>query len=81
MPRAHLYTLCWDCDGTLLKNNNTSDTVLPNTVVNNVQQEAVSETGLAIAVSAGDYLELKWVTPAWTTLPTNVRIHGVIYIQ
>ncbi len=38
-------------------------------------------TGLSIAVSAGDKLILKIVTPTWATNPTNVRIAGDFYVQ
>lgn len=36
---------------------------------------------LNIAVTAGNYLEVKIVCPAWATNPANVKISGFVYIK
>lgn len=38
-------------------------------------------TGLSIPVAAGNYLQLLWATPTWTTNPTAVRMTAVVYIE
>jgi hypothetical protein len=58
-----------------------SDTAISSTIANDQALNAFSNTGLAIAVTAGYYFELKWVTPTWTTNPTNVSLSAVIYIE
>ena len=40
-----------------------------------------SNTGLSIAVSAGDYIEIKMVCPTWATNPAAFRFGGSIYIE
>jgi len=42
---------------------------------------AFNNTGLSIAVTAGHYIELKWVTPTWSTNPTSVRYSCMMYVQ
>jgi len=36
---------------------------------------------LSQAVSAGDYIQLVWITPAWVTNPSAVRFSGSMYIS
>ena len=38
-------------------------------------------TGLSIAVSAGDAVEIKWITPNWATNPLGVRLKSNIFIS
>lgn len=38
-------------------------------------------TGLNIAVSAGDYFEIKVVCPTWATNPATARFSGVVYVE
>lgn len=64
-----------------LRKNNTTDTTLSSVVDNSAGLQAVAATGLAVAVAAGDYVEIKWVTPAWATNPTAVLLSGTIYIE
>ena len=52
--------------------NDTTDTTVSAAVTNTVLVSAFNGTGLSIAVTAGDYFEIKWVTPTWTTNPTSV---------
>lgn len=65
--------------------NNTTDYLISSSVVNNAASTAVNSTSLnsgnGIAVSAGDYVELKWATPAWATNPTSVRPSVILYIE
>lgn len=64
-----------------LRKNNTSDTTISASFITSTTPNAFSVTGLSVAVVAGDYLEIKWVTPTWVTNPTTVDIWGIIYIE
>ena len=61
--------------------NQTTDTTISSAVVNNAIYDLVSNSSLAISVTAGDTFEIKWVTPTWATNPTNVRCVINIYIE
>ena len=60
--------------------NNTTDTLIQALLVANAQRVWVN-TSLNIAVSQGDYIEIKSVNPTWATNPANVRFGGSIYID
>ena len=60
--------------------NDTTDTTVSSAVTNNANPSSFSNTALSIAVVAGDFIELKWATPAWVTNPTSV-FNWVIYIE
>jgi hypothetical protein len=60
--------------------NNTSDTVISATVDSSGGTTPVSNTALSIAVVAGDYVEIKIVTPIWATNPGYLYINGVLWI-
>jgi len=64
-----------------LRINNTTDVTVSAAVVNNSSPTVYTNTALSQAVSAGDYIELKWLTPTWVTNPTSVKWRGVIYIE
>jgi hypothetical protein len=63
--------------------NATTDT----TIVSTLQTDnasgfnAYSNAAMSVAVVAGDFFELKWVTPTWTTNPTTVRLMATVYIE
>lgn len=61
--------------------NNTTDTTVSAVLITSTVPNAFSNAALAIAVIAGDYIEIKWVTPTWVTNPTNVDIFGCVYIE
>ncbi len=62
-----------------LRLNETTDTTISSTLVNNANITSFSVTGLSVAVAAADRLRLKWVTPTWvTTDPANVLIKATI---
>lgn len=61
--------------------NDTTDTTISSTVDLSASPAIVSNTALSIAVIAGDYFEIKWVTPTWVTNPTAVTISGVVFIS
>ncbi|MDG6005559.1 MAG: hypothetical protein E3K29_06880 [Candidatus Brocadia sp.] len=62
-----------------IRRNDTTDTLIQTVGVAGADRTWVN-TSLAIAVSAGDYMEIKCVTPNWATAPTDVSFSGVIYI-
>lgn len=60
--------------------NNTTDFLIA-TVATNAAQKLFMNTALNIPVVAGDYIEIKTITPLWTTNPTQVNIGGTIFIE
>ena len=60
--------------------NDTTDTAISTTLDLSAARHDFSNTALAIAVAAGDYFSLKWVTPTWVTNPTSVAIAGTVFI-
>ena len=60
--------------------NNTTDTTISSAVTNDSVSTAFSNTALSITVAAGDYFEIKWVTPTWATNPLAVFPSAVVYI-
>jgi hypothetical protein len=60
--------------------NNASDTLIQ-TLASASSDRIWSNTGLSIAVVAGDYIEIKEIQPAWGTNPATVTRTGVIYIE
>lgn len=66
----------------IIRLNNTTDTTVSSTIPLNVSPSNFNNTGLSIAVSAGDYIEVKWTTPTWSpTNPTNVILSMFIYVS
>lgn len=60
--------------------NNTSDTLIQ-TLGANTNDRVWSSAALDIAVTAGDYIEMKEVQPAWGTNPADVTRTGVVYVE
>ena len=50
-------------------------------VQNNSTSTYLGNTSIDRSVSQGDYLEIKWTTPDWTTNPTDVSLSYVVYIE
>lgn len=63
-----------------LRLNNTTDISISAAVVTNATNYAANAT-LSQAVVAGDYIEGKWVTPAWVTNPGTLAITLTLYID
>lgn len=62
--------------------NNTTDIVtVTTTLTTNSVNNTFNATGLSASVTAGDYINVKWVTPTWGTNPTNIRNYTIIYIE
>lgn len=57
-----------------LRLNNTTDTTISSTTVQNAATTTFSSTSMAMAVTAGDFVNVKWVTPTWVTNPTGVQV-------
>jgi len=55
-----------------LRLNNTTDTTISTVMTMDANPYHELKTGLGIAIAAGDYVEFKWVTPAWVTNPTTL---------
>jgi hypothetical protein len=61
--------------------NNTTDTLISNVIQQDAVYEQFVNSSLSIAVSAGDYIEIKWTTPLYATNPTNTRQYGIIMVR
>lgn len=61
--------------------NNTTDTVVSAAIDNSGGGQVVNNLSLSVAVTQGDYFEIKWVTPTWATNPTLVALFGTVYIE
>lgn len=59
--------------------NDTTDTTISAVVINNAAFTTFSNAALSIAVVAGDFIELKWATPTWTTNP-SLDVGAFIYV-
>jgi hypothetical protein len=66
----------WACN---IRLNNTTDTLVQS-LSSSAGYRVWSNTGLSIAVVAGDYIEFKMVNPTWATNPANVRFGAAVYI-
>lgn len=54
--------------------NNSSDTTVTSSLSMTTADNAFSNAGLSISVTAGDYIEFKVTTPTWATNPLAVRM-------
>lgn len=63
-----------------IRKNNTTDYLIATLAVS-ASERVFSNTGLSIAVAAGDYIEIKGVQPTWGTNPLTTIYGGYIYIE
>ena len=61
--------------------NNTTDIAVTTTAQLTANPTNFSNTSLSQAVSAGDYIEITMVTPAWNTNPTSVSASLTVFIS
>ena len=54
--------------------NNTTDTAITTTSQWTANPTTFSNTGLSLALSAGDFIVIKLVFPTWTTNPTSISM-------
>jgi hypothetical protein len=64
-----------------LRLNNTTDTNITSSYTMDASGNSFSNTGLSIAVVAGDYVGIKITTPAFATNPNNVAMSVSIVIS
>lgn len=64
-----------------MRHNSTTDYLVSSSIVNNSTLTSFSNSSLNIPVSAGDYIEFKWVCPTWVTNPTAVTAQASIGID
>jgi hypothetical protein len=62
-----------------LRLNDTTDYLIA-TVSNASQEKLFTNLSMALAVAAGDFFVIKYVSPAWVTNPGGVEISGHVYI-
>jgi hypothetical protein len=63
-----------------IRKNNSMDTLIATLGVN-TNERVFSNTNLSIAMSAGDYFEIKSVQPTWATNPLTCIYGGYVYIE
>lgn len=63
-----------------IRKNNTSDTLIQTLSVS-ANERIFTNSGLAIAMAAGDYFEIKAINPLWATNPLTTIFGGIIYIE
>ena len=63
-----------------IRHNNTTDYLIA-TVSASTSERVFSNTGLSIAVSAGDYIEIKSIQPTWATNPLATIYGGYIKLN
>lgn len=61
--------------------NNTSDTTISSAVKMDAVAQHYAATGLSVAVSAGDFFEIKFTTPTFATNPSNITVAAWLYIE
>jgi len=61
--------------------NDTTDTAINAVVTTDQIFQVFSNTGLSVAVTAGDYFEIKWITPTWVTNPTSLELQVQLYFE
>lgn len=61
--------------------NDTTDTTISSAITNDATTTAFNNTALGIAVTAGDFFTLKWVTPTWATNPQGCQMTATVWIQ
>lgn len=66
-----------------LRLNNTTDYFVANAVLSMASSTASYNvnTSMSISVSSGDYFEFKQISPAWSTLPTNIQYGWQVFID
>jgi hypothetical protein len=67
----------WSC---YIRLNNTTDTLVQ-TIGAATNERRFNNSSLAIAVVAGDYIEIKMINPTWATNPLTTIFGGYIYIE
>lgn len=60
--------------------NDTTDTLITNQSLA-AQQVRIYNDALNIAVAKGDYIEIKFITPAWVTNVNSYSVAGTLYIE
>ena len=66
----------------ITKNGSTSEVFNTSTTAGVSTNAAISSSAVSMSVVAGDYMEVRWTTPAvWGTLPTAVEANAIIYIE
>lgn len=64
-----------------LRLNNTTDTTISTAVDMSASPFTANITGLSVSVVAGDYFEIKEITPTWVTNPTARLCTVIVYIE
>lgn len=63
-----------------LRVNNTTDYLITGNICNTAPNTYVNNS-LNIFITAGDYIQFKWITPTWVTNPTGIFITSSILVD
>ena len=61
--------------------NNVNAGTITSSVALNVGTSSYSNTGMAIAVTAGDLISIVWTTPNWVALPQQITANATVVIS
>lgn len=61
--------------------NGSTNIVISSTLVHNTVNTPFSKTDISQQVVAGDYIELKWITPTWATNPIASGISATVWVS
>lgn len=64
-----------------VRQNASTDSTLSSSVLANASFQSYAVSSLAIAVAAGDTLQIKFTGPTWATNPLEIRLTVVLYIE
>lgn len=61
--------------------NDTSNTNVTTTLQGTATANPFSNNALSLAVTAGDFISVMFITPTWATNPTNISLSLTIFVQ
>jgi hypothetical protein len=61
-----------------IRHNNTTDYAISTTFTQDNADTVVTNSSMSIAIAAGDFIEIKWLSPTWATNPTTVTLMGTV---
>lgn len=64
-----------------LLHNGINNTVISSSLDHSATTTPFSKTDISQLVAAGDYCELRWITPAWFTNPTSLIMEATLWIK
>lgn len=85
--KAHVFILAFTTAGSnedvvmVIRKNNTTDSTLETKGLDPSKRTVFSNDNMDLDLDAGDYIEIKFTTPAWATNPVGVYGSALIYAE